>query len=224
MRKLTIADADDINEFIRQLAAYAGRKLNYPIELGELLGIVEKSGATDDFEELIFQAKFLVKSKEIMRRIGPDTEGYERLSTEFQTSVEKAVDRLKLLVARASPEISQKHFSGFLSRETDGFDSFLNLASDFRWVKNWQLDGLPLPYDRKTHREPEQENAGEKEAKQKLLVRIRNSGGLAAILFSLSILIDPPVTILGWTLSIVIVLLLAYITLQLYMVIRIHHS
>lgn len=224
-----MAQADTINEFVRQLEAYGSGNLNYPLELGELLRIVDRTGMTNDFDELIFQAKFLVKSQEIMQRIGPGTEGFERFSTEFQTSVKNAMARLKLLVDRAPQDIPRHHFNGFLSAEESSIESFLRLASDLRWIKNWQLDGMPLPYDRQGQARPEAtgelkpKNAGEEETNEKTLVRVRNSGALAAILVVLLMLIDPPATTLGWTLSIVIVLLLAYIVLQLFAIIRGHH-
>jgi len=44
--------------------------------------------------------------------------------------------------------------------------------------------------------------------------RIQRSAMLAAILFILFLLIDPPVTILGWVLSLGIAALLVYIVIQ----------
>ncbi len=219
-----MTQADAINEFIRQLETYTGKKLNYPAKLGELLLLVEQTGSINDFEELIFQAKFLVKSGEMMQRIGPGTEGFERLSTEFQTSVKNSVSRLKLLIEKAPAANTRQHFADLFSAEADGIENFMKLASDLRWIKNWQVDGMPMPYESNEPPSAGSENRGdgrlkskgEDDAKENPLARIRSGSGLAAALMVLSILIDPPATILGWTLSVVIIALLAYIVLQLH--------
>jgi hypothetical protein len=224
-----MAQSESIKEFIRQVETYAGRKFNYPAEVGELLQVVDQTGSANDFEELIFQAKFLAKSREVMQRIGPATEGIERLSAEFQTSVKIAADRLKLLVEKDPRITPRQHFNEFLSVESSGIDPFLKLASDLRWIKNWEVDGMPLPYGRHEHPSSARVDRGGSEPKNrreqemKSLARVRNCGALAAILLIVTVVIDPPVTTLGWTFSIVIVVLLAYIVLQLHVLIRFNH-
>ena len=77
----------EMKDFIDELEIYAKRKLNYPVEVGELLQIVMQTELVAEFEDLIFQAKFLVRTQEIMKRISPGMDGFEKLSTEFQSSV-----------------------------------------------------------------------------------------------------------------------------------------
>jgi hypothetical protein len=52
------------------------------------------------------------------------------------------------------------------------------------------------------------------------IVRIKRSAVLTAILFILFLFIDPPVTILGWMLSLGIAVFLVYIILQIYLLSR----
>jgi len=131
---------------------------------------------------------------------------------------------LKLLIEKTPVEKSRLHFADFLSAEANGIENFLKLASDLRWINNWQVDGMPLPYEQNDLPSMGSENrgdwklksAGKSKAGENPLARIRNGAALAAVLAVLSSLIDPPATILGWTLSVVILVLLVYIVLQLH--------
>lgn len=214
----------DMKDFIDELEVYAKRKLNYPLEVGEILQIVMQTGLIGEFEGLIFQAKFLVSTQEIMKRIGPGMDGFEKLSTEFQTSVRKSIDFLNMLVERASSDVARKLTDTFIIMETDSFNRLMKLFSDLSWIKRWQVDGKPLPYETKSAvMLDSQDGTKEKELREKAfipLVRIQKSALLCAILFLLFLLIDSPVTIFGWILSLGIEAFLVYIILQIYSINR----
>jgi hypothetical protein len=139
----------DMKDFVDELEVYSKRKLNYPVEIGELLQIVIQTGLIGEFEGLIFQAKFLVRTQEIMNRIGPGMDGFEKLSTEFQSSVKKSIDFLNLLVERTPSDVARKLTDTFIVMETDSFSRLMKLFSDLSWIKGWQVDGKPLPYETK---------------------------------------------------------------------------
>jgi hypothetical protein len=214
----------DIEEFISQLEVYTKRKLNYPVEIGELLQIVKQTGLVSEFEGLIFQAKFLVGTQEILKRIGPGADGFEKLSTEFQSSVKKSIDFLNMLVERASSDVARKLTDMFIVQETESFNRLMKLFSDLSWIKRWHVDRKPLPYETKSAVPSNyQDGTKEKELGEKTsapLVRIYKSALSGAILFVLFIFIDPPVTIFGWILSMGIAVFLLYIILQIYVMNR----
>ena len=213
----------DIIEFINDLEEFAQRKLNFPLEVGELLQVTAQTGLTREFEELIFQAKFLVRTQEVMKRIGQDAKGFEKLSAEFQTGLEKSMDLLKKLSERAGPEAVQKYSTMFFAMETESIARLMILFSDLSWIKNYQIDGKLLPYETvsinigssKANTNLEKGKLQQSSQLTKALSRIQRSAVLAAVLFVFVVLIDPPVTILGWILTLGITALLAYITIQL---------
>jgi hypothetical protein len=210
----------DIKVFLAQMERDARRTLNCPAEVGELLQIVVQTGLSDDFDELIFQAKFLVRSREVMSRIGSGADGFEKLSTEFQSSMKKSVDALKNLIRRAPEDVAQKFNESFLARNTKSLENLMDLFSDLQSVKNLQNDGIALPYeDPGTHSRTLSEKET-KEGRKELLPRMQKSAGLAAVLFLFLVLLDPPVTTLGWILSLGIMGLLTYIVLQAYLLTR----
>ena len=221
----------DIAEFVANLEVFGKRKLNYPVEIGEILQIAFQTGLTNEFEELIFQAKFLTRTQDVMRKIGNEAEGFEKLSAEFQTGINRSMELLKILVGSSSVDIIRKYSDTFFAMETEGFLRLMNLYSDLSWIKNWQIDGRPLPYEREllkttAHRDHVNRQRKEKQLNQsaKSFARIQKSAMLGVILFVLFLLIDPPVTILGWIISLWIAVLLVYIVIQIVLYQRTQNS
>ena len=214
----------EMKDFIDELEIYAKRKLNYPVEVGELLQIVMQAGLVGEFEGLIVQAKFLVRTQEIMKRIGPGMDRFEKLSTEFQSSVKKSIESLNMIVERAPSDVARKLTDTFIIMETDSFSRFMKLLSDLRWIKNWQVDGKLLPYEMKSAEQINVQNIMKRNIQGEkinlILIQIQKSALLCAILFLLFLLIDSPVTIFGWILSLGIEAFLVYIILQIYSIHR----
>ena len=213
----------DIAEFVAELEVFGKRKLNYPLEVGEILQIAFQTGLVSEFEGLIFQAKFLTRTQDVMKQIGPEAQGFERLSMEFQSGIKRSLDLLKMLVGGAGTDVTQKYSDAFFTVETESVARLMKLYSDLSWIKNWQIDGKPLPYETKSLKisiAQEHTNLQTREEQQQIksaksFSRIQSTTVLAVILFVLFLLIDPPVTILGWILSLGIAALLAYIVIQL---------
>lgn len=212
----------DIVEFIANLEVFNKRKLNYPLEVSEILQITVQTGLTNEFEELIFQAKFLTQMQNVMKQVGNEAKGFEKLSTEFNSSIERSMDLLKILIGRAPVDVAQKYSYIFSLMETESFARLMKLYSDLSWIKNWHNDGKPLPYEAKSSViSAAQKNINlqaieEQQNKEstKYLFRIQKSAILGVILFVLFLFIDPPATILGWIISLWITVLLAYIIIQ----------
>jgi hypothetical protein len=214
----------DMKDFIDELEMYAKRKLNYPEEVEELLKIVMQTGLVGEFESLIFQARFLVKTNEIMERIGPGTNGFEKISMEFQSSMKKSIDSLKMIVERSPSDVNRKLTGMFIVMETDSFGRLMKLFSDLSWIKKWQVDGKLLPNEMKSEVKSAAQNIVEGKVREEKiilsLVQIQKSILLCAILFLLFLLIDSPVTIFGWILSLGIEAFLVYIIIQIYSIHR----
>ncbi len=126
---------------------HAGKKLIYPQEVEEILQNIIQSDSKNEFEELIFQAKFLVRTKELIYRIGPKSEGYQKLQAEFQSGMKKAVSVLKKIIAGYNGQSADRFSEKFLVTDINGMNRLLELFEDFSCIKNWQIDGKPLPYD-----------------------------------------------------------------------------
>ena len=195
-------------QFIDDLQRYSNRKLAYPQEVGYLLDQSTLQGLDQPFRDAIFHAKFAVKTKEIMSRIGRDGEGFGKLSTEFQNSLEKTSALLKTIV-KESPEDIKRHFvTDFFSLDQASFANFMKLLEDLSWVKNWEVDGKPLPLN-----DSPVEDTSRHKNDREAISRLRKGSILGIVLMILLLIIDPPVAYLGWGLAIIVVTLFLYIAI-----------
>jgi hypothetical protein len=212
--------------FVEELQLYFNRKLAYPLEVGFLLEQANEQGLDQLFRDAIFQAKFALKTKEIMGRIGHDGEGYDKLSTEFQNSIEKTSTLLKTIV-KESPEETKQHFlKEFLSMDQVSFGKFMGLLEDLSWVKNWEVDGKALPLAGspavRSRERPRAVPSREPRESQvhKELASVRLGSAFGILMMILLLTIDPPVTLLGWGFSVVVVMVLVYITLASHLMLK----
>lgn len=97
------------------------------------------------FEDLVFLAKFLSKTYDLLRRIGPDGDGFQKISAEFQANLEKANTLVKTLVKESPESLKTKTVDRFLRLDQESMMAFMDLLRELAWVKNWMVDGKPLP-------------------------------------------------------------------------------
>jgi len=135
----------ETSEFIENLERHANRKLNYPQEVAQLVDFARQANTIGLFEDAIFHAKFITKSYGVMKRIGVDGEGYDKLSAEFQASLQKIATVLKELLQHAPAEIGAQYETAFFSVNQESLSRLMSLINDLALVKNWRVDGKPLP-------------------------------------------------------------------------------
>jgi hypothetical protein len=97
------------------------------------------------FNDAIFLAKFITKTMGVMKRIGVDGEGYDKLSAEFQLNIQKVSALLKEILEVAPEQARRNMAPFFLSLTQESLEHLMILLSDLAIVKNWVLDGKQLP-------------------------------------------------------------------------------
>lgn len=131
--------------FLEDLEHFAGRKLMLREQVGQLLDLARGQGKMQVFEDLVFHAKFLSKSFDLMKRIGRDGDGYDKLAAEFQSGLEKTNALTKTLVKESPDQVKSRFIEDFFRLDQEGLSAFMNLLRDLSWVKNWMVDEKPLP-------------------------------------------------------------------------------
>jgi hypothetical protein len=136
-----------IQSFVDELERYSKRTFAHKSELGQLMEFAWSSNREQLMEDAVFHAKFVTRAFDIMRRIGRDAEGFATLEAEFKANTEKALTLLRTLV-KDSPEEMKQHFlqSFFLPTE-ENLPRVLSLFAELTWIKNWMVDGKPLPWE-----------------------------------------------------------------------------
>lgn len=207
----------EILKFVEKLEAYAGQKMHYPVELGVLLQCAAASGRTQELNELCFQAKFLVRTNEIIKRIGPGGEGYEKLVSEFQLSAQKINKTIQELMKNIPEEDIARFKNIFNDTQGEGVQYFINFMIDVSWLKNWQVDGNLMPFEKNNavqENSKREEGGGERTIRS--LAQIQRSASMSVVLLIVYLVVDSPVTFLGWLLSLGIAAFLLYIIFEIY--------
>ena len=132
-------------EFIRELERSSNHKLFFPNDVSHLLDAARRDGKMEAFEEAIFLAKFITKSVAVMKRIGPDGDGYDKLSLEVEAGIQKASSLLKCVSQSCSSDVGQLQSTAFFAMSHDAVERLMRLFADLTFVKNWVLDKKPLP-------------------------------------------------------------------------------
>ena len=125
---------------LSHLEDLSGKALQRRDDLGVLLEVSELHDRWNILEPLSFQAKFLARTFAIMRRIGIDGTGYDRLNHEFQA----ALDRVRAMVQdmlRGVTVVEGAQFADtYLAMSPDSLQNLLTLCEDLSWYKNWLID------------------------------------------------------------------------------------
>jgi uncharacterized protein (UPF0147 family) len=132
-------------DFIRELERFSDRSLKYPNDIGYLVDAAVRNRKVATFNEAIFLAKFITKSLGVMKRIGVDGEGYDKLSDEFQENLRKVTSLLKDIVEGVPEEVRRSQTALFFNLTQESLDRLMSLLSDLAIVKNWVLDGKQIP-------------------------------------------------------------------------------
>jgi restriction endonuclease len=118
----------------------SGKTLKRSLDLGALIEIAEQHSMHDELNDLAFSSKFIAKSFDLMQRIGKDGNGYEKLSQEFSSQIQKAQELIKQFLNRADA-LTKAHFAGnYLEMNTLTMQNLMQLFHDLGWYKNYQID------------------------------------------------------------------------------------
>jgi hypothetical protein len=132
--------SQETSSLIVSLQGFSRKELRHADDLGALIEISKLRNQAQVLEDLCFLSKFLVSTRNVMERIGREGEGYDKRSFQFAENLEKASTFIRLLIKEA-PEDLKRHFtSTYFGMTSDGLSSLMELLSDLRWLKNWNID------------------------------------------------------------------------------------
>lgn len=136
--------AETLN-FLQELERSYDRTLNFRNEAGLLIEVAVQTGKMGAFSDAVFLAKFITKSMGVMKRIGADGEGYDKLSAEFQSNMQKVSGLLGEILEVAPEDARRSMAPFFFSMTHDSLERLMLLLADLTIVKNAFLDGKQLP-------------------------------------------------------------------------------
>ena len=129
-----------ILQLLTSLDLLSGHKLTRRDDLAALIELATRGGELGVLEELSFHAKFVSRSSRMMKRIGKDADGYEKLLHECTASLDHSKELLRALLIEAPHETHDHFASTYFALTTEGFQNFQALLHDLSWYKNWLID------------------------------------------------------------------------------------
>jgi hypothetical protein len=132
-----------IRIIIEDIQLLSGGKLTLQPDLGTLLELAQRSGRQLQMQELSFQAKFVASMARMMSRIGPETEGYAKLSTEFQSAIERVQTAIRALLQDGDEEDRQHFERTYFALTPGSLQGLVALCYDLGWYKNYLLEQAP---------------------------------------------------------------------------------
>jgi len=132
-------------DFIKELERTSNHKLSFPADVGHLLDAARQDKKMKAFVDAIFLGKFITKSAGVMKRIGPDGDGYDKLSSEVEAGIRKASSLLKGISQGCPDDVTQLQSTMFFAMSHEALDRLMKLLADLALVKDWVLDKKPLP-------------------------------------------------------------------------------
>lgn len=125
---------------LSEINAASGYRLQRSMDLGVLLELAHQHALHTVLDDLAFCAKFLSKSFDLMKRIGKEAEGYDKLETEFTAQLKKSHTLINRLLEHADA-LTTSHFAGmYLSMDTIAMQNLMQLFHDLSWYKNYLID------------------------------------------------------------------------------------
>lgn len=129
-----------IKTLLAEINTVSGGRLKRSMDLGILLEMTQQHSLQASLDDLAFSSKFLIKSFDLMKRIGKGGEGYDKLEKEFTVQTERSRTLIAQIVEKADP-MTMSHFRGtYLSLEPISLENVMQLFHDLSWYKNYQID------------------------------------------------------------------------------------
>lgn len=127
-------------QLLDNVERFAQRKFQFRSQVSALIEIARARQQEKVLEDIIFLAKFLRNAHALIQRIGPAGEGYPKLSTEFQESLEKFSTLLKTIVKESPEDVKNSFRQLFFSLSRQSLENLIQFSADLSWIKNYTID------------------------------------------------------------------------------------
>lgn len=132
--------SSQVREIISVLSAYARNGLRDPEMLARFLQHAAEREKHEALADLSFTAKYLTRVQAAIRRQTPESELYAKLEEEFSYAVHSFHAKVTDFTADAGEDFRGMAERHLLVVSQDALRHLVDLAEDFAWLKNWELD------------------------------------------------------------------------------------
>jgi hypothetical protein len=129
-----------VADHLAALEALSQKKISSGGDVALLMQIAYDTAREKELEELSFHAKFCVRTAGIMKRIGRNDDGYDRLGAELSANLGKVRSLLEIFLMAAPGEAAENFSQRHLALTPGALENLMVLLYDLSWHKNWQID------------------------------------------------------------------------------------
>jgi hypothetical protein len=130
----------ETTHLLDEVEKHAQGRLLRRSELGLLFEIARSHNRWQTLDELSFFAKFAHKAHGILKRIGKDADGFDKLTHELSDSVERCTVLIRALLDHADDNMKNTWDTTFLAITPVTLQTLLSLLHDLSCYKNYNLD------------------------------------------------------------------------------------
>jgi len=132
--------SQETKTIIARINEMSGNTLQRSMDLARLIDLSRRFNRGHVLDDLAFLAKFLSKSFEIMKRIGKEGEGYDKLFSEFSVNVTKSQYLIASLIEGSSDDVAAYFTATYCSVGEKTMNNLMQLIHDLGWYKNYRID------------------------------------------------------------------------------------
>jgi hypothetical protein len=118
----------------------SGNRLQRSMDLARLIELAQVNSLHRQLDDLAFVSKFLSKSFELMKRIGKESDGYDKLFEEFSTNIQKSQRLIGELTGSAENSVKSYFLESYLSMSDSTMNNLMQLCHDLSLYKNYKID------------------------------------------------------------------------------------
>jgi hypothetical protein len=132
--------SNSTKELLSAVSEASGNRLQRSMDLARLIELAQVNSLQDQLDDLAFAAKFLSKSFDLMKRVGKEGEGYDKLFEEFSTNIQKSQRLIGELTGSAESTVKSYFSESYLSMSDNTMNNLMQLFHDLSWYKNYKID------------------------------------------------------------------------------------
>lgn len=136
---------DETEKYLGSVERYAGKKLRYRIPIATLIDLAARGQQDAVFEKIIFLAKFITRGFDILRRSGIVADETKNLAEEIEKNLQQVTGLIRSLCAVDPRESAVIFDERYFSLSHESLSTIQELLAELTWIKNYSLDGHPVP-------------------------------------------------------------------------------
>ncbi|HRI45692.1 MAG TPA: hypothetical protein PK559_01205 [Ignavibacteriaceae bacterium] len=128
---------ENAGKLLQEIDSFSNNKLKLRIELQELLELTAYNSKFDEFENLIFTAKYIQGLMRVVKNAieNPEISNLKQIQTDLSQNIEKFYQQLRDVIANSDESLKYRYEKDFLELSSESFARLNSLMLDLEWTK-----------------------------------------------------------------------------------------